>query len=131
MILQQLDPRIAAEHHDPERSLEAALCAEIAERLLEWAETTSRARAMGFITKLSAIYQSGTHGRAAVWMILRLLKGDLTEITRSYEEIGHERGRTKQAVQQEIEHVIALLDDHFPHLSAAMKQLRNITATIK
>lgn len=125
MHLQQLDPRIASEYHETERSEEAAIAGEIARHVLEWREHTSGSRAIGFITKLSALHHIEP---AAVWVVLRLLTGDLSEVTRSYADLGAEGSRSKQACQQEQERVLRAIERHYPELSAAIVQLRHITA---
>lgn len=112
-------------HHDSERSEEAAIIAEIARHFLELREKKSESRSAAFLNRLHSIHQVEP---AALWVVLRLLTGDLDEITRSYSDMGKENARSKQAIQQEMERVIIAIDRHWPRLSAAIIQLRSITA---
>lgn len=127
MHTQQLTVNTQDRSHEVERSEEAAIWAEIATRLLEVKEVTSAHRASTMISKLHAL--SVVHPEA-LWIVVSLLTGDLSQITKSYASIGKSSGRTKQAVQQELERVIAYLQLHFPNLAIAIIQLRHITAEV-
>lgn len=125
MHTQQLGPNQQTLSHDIEQGPVSDLACGICERLLEWKERESAHRATTFISKLHALMLINP---AAFWLVCRLMTGDLSEITRSYAEIGKENGRTKQAVQQEIERVISHVGIHFPQLAKALIDLRHITA---
>lgn len=125
MQLVPLEARHSYVAAETERSQEAAIVGEIARHLLELRETYSASKTSQLIHKFAAIHAVEP---AALWVVLRLLTGDLNEITRSYADIGKENHRTKQAIQQELERVISALELHWPHLAKAIIQLRNITA---
>lgn len=110
---------------ETERSEEAAIVGEIARHLLELREHVSAKRSAGLIGKLHAIHKAEND---ALWFVLRLLTGDLSEITRSYTDIGKENHRSKQAVQQSLERAIIALELHWPEVAKTVIQLRNITA---
>lgn len=110
---------------ETERSTEAAIVGELARHFLELRENQSASKASQLLHKLAAIHSVEP---AALWVVLRLLTGDLNEITRSYADIGKENHRTKQGVQQELERVLAAIELHWPQLATAIIQLRNITA---
>lgn len=122
-----LSPKLSDVPHPIERGEEAAIAGEIARHLLDYREATSASRCASFLQKLVAIH---TVEPAALWVVLRLLSGDMGEITRSYADIGKENGRAKQAVQQELERVLVALQAHYPQAAAAIIQLRCITAKI-
>lgn len=125
MQTQQLSINTQDRSHDLERSEEAAIVGEMARRLLDIRETSSAHRATSLIAKLHALCLINPE---AFWMVVSLLTGDLSEITRSYEELGAERGRSKQGQQQAIERVLFALNRHFPELAKAVIELRHITA---
>ncbi len=62
---------------------------------------------------------------------MRLLTGDLSEVTRSYAEIGQEQGKSKQAVEQERARALEGINRHFPHLAQAVIEIRHITSQFK
>lgn len=127
MHTQQLTVNTQDRSHDLERSEEAAIVAEMATRFIELKEATSAHRAATLISKLHAL--SICHPEA-LWLVMSLLTGDLSEITRSYRDIGKDAGKSKQAVQQSIERSISAINTHFPKLAIAIIELRHITANI-
>ena len=126
MKFAQLPNQVPDEHHGIERSEEAAIEGEIARPLLDLAEVSSHSRAAEFVGKLHAIHLCEP---AALWAVLRILSGNLDELTRSYEDIGHEQHRSKQAVQQEWERVLRALHAHFPRVEKVLVELRSIKAS--
>ena len=122
-----LSPKIPYEAQTIERSEESAIAGEIACHLLEFAEATSKSKCLSLIQKLNAISLAYP---PALWVVLKLLTGDMSEITRSYSNIGEQSGRTKQGVQQEEERVLIALHRHYPELGHVIIQLRGITAKI-
>ncbi len=127
MHTQQLTVNQQDRSHEVERSEEAAIAGEIARRLLDMRDCSGAHRATALISKLHAL---SIINPAAFWLVISLMTGDLSEITRSYQDIGKEQGRKKQAVQQEIERVLSALRTHFPKLAIALIELRHITAEI-
>lgn len=113
--------------HEVERSEEAAIAGEIARRFLDLKEATSAHRAAMLISKMHAL--SLIHPEA-LWIVMALLTGDLSEITRSYEEMGRDHGKSKQAVEQERSRAMIAINRHFPDLAKALIQLRHITSQI-
>jgi ribosomal protein L18E len=110
-----------------DRSEEAAIWGEIARRLMDAKEATSGHRASVMISKLHAL--SLIHPEA-LWLVVSLLTGDLSEITKSYAEMGREHAKSKQAIEQERSRALAGIQRHFPQLAKAVIQLRHITAEI-
>ena len=111
--------------HEVERSEEAAIAGEIARRFIDLKEATSAHRAAGLISKMHAL--SLIHPEA-LWIVMALLTGDLSEITRSYQDMGKEHARTKQGEEQSRARALVAINRHFPHLAQAIIELRHITA---
>jgi hypothetical protein len=59
-----------------------------------------------------------------------MLTGDLSEITKSYQEIGKSMGKSKQGHQQRLEMITLALEIHFPELAKAVIELRHLTAEV-
>jgi hypothetical protein len=110
-----------------DRSEEAAIWAEIARRMIEAKEVTSGHRASHMISKLHALAMIHPE---ALWMVLSLLTGDLSEITKSYSEMGKEHARSKQGEEQSRARALAAIQNHFPKLAQAVIELRHITSEI-
>lgn len=127
MHTQQLTTNQLDRSHEVERSTEAAIWGEIARHLLDAKEATSAARASAMLSKLHAL--SLIHPEA-LWMVVSLLTGDLSEITRSYTEMGKEHARTKQAEEQSRARALEGIQRHFPQLAQALIELRHITSQI-
>lgn len=127
MHTQQLTVNQQDRPHEIERSEEAAICGEIARRFLDLKETTSGYRASAFITKLHAL--ALVHPEA-LWIVMSLLTGDLTEITRSYSDMGKDHGRSKQGEEQARARALEAINKHFPNLAQAVIELRHITSQV-
>ncbi len=127
MHTQQLTVNQQDSRGDVERSEEAAIIAEIAARFLELKQVTSAHRAATLITKMHALKLCH---HEALWIVMSLLTGDLTEITRSYSDMGAEHGRTKQGEEQSRARAIEAINIHFPTLAQAVIELRHITSQI-
>ncbi len=127
MHTQELTANTQEQIRELDRSKEAAILAEIAVRLVEHSELTSIWRTKAFLRKLYCLTQLD---RECVMVFLHIMTGDLSAIVRSYEEEAKQRGLDKQAIQQQVERVIASLLKHFPELAKALVQLRHITAHI-
>jgi hypothetical protein len=127
MHTQQLSANQQDTTHEVEQGPVSDLACGICERLIEWRERESAHRATTFISKLHAL---SLVNPAAFWLVCSLMTGDLSQTTKSYEEIGEQGARSKQSVQQETERVIAALQMHFPQLAKALVELRHITAEI-
>jgi len=125
MHTQQLTVNQLDRSHDVERGEESAIVGEIATRFLELKELTSASRAATLISKLHAL--SLVHPEA-LWLVMSLLTGDLTEITKSYADMGKEHAKSKQAVEQERSRAIDGIRRHFPKLAIAVVELRHITS---
>lgn len=113
--------------HEVERSEEGAIVGELARHFMDLKEATSAHRASMFITKLHALKQLHPE---ALWIVMALLTGDLSEITKSYAHMGREHAKTKQAVEQERFRALEAINLHFPHLAQAIIELRHITSQI-
>ena len=125
MQTQQLTANTQERPHQHERSEEAAIAAEIAARFIELKQHTSGARASALIAKMHAL--SLIHPEA-LWLVMSLLTGDLSEITRSYADMGKEKGKSKQGVEQERSRALDGINRHFPGLAKAVVELRHITS---
>lgn len=125
MHTQQLTVNTQDRSHEVERSEEAAIVAELATRFVELKEATSAHRAATLISKLHAL--AIIHPEA-LWLVMSLLTGDLSEITKSYKEMGKEHGRTKQGEEQQRARAIEAINRHFPKLAVAVVELRRITS---
>jgi len=125
MHTQQLTVNQQPPSTDLERSGEAAIWAEIAARLLELKQVSSAHRASAMLSKLHAL--SMIHPEA-LWLVVALLTGDLSEITKSYSEMGKEHARSKQAEEQARSRAIEAINRHFPKLAVAVIELRHITS---
>lgn len=120
-----LNPNLADTSHAIERSEEAAICGEIARHLLDLRESTSAHRASCFVAKLSALHEAD---QDAFWFVLRILSGDMSELTKSFSELGKAHGTSKQAQQQRVERSLRAIHLHFPHIERALVEMRGITA---
>ncbi len=127
MHTQQLTANTQDRPHEVERGEEAAIVGEIAVRLIELKELTSTSRVTTLISKLHAI---SLIDREALWIVLPVLTGDLSNLTKSYQEMAKARELDKQAIQQQVERALAALKIHFPSIAAAYVDLRHITASI-
>lgn len=120
-----LNPNMPDTSHGIERSEEAAICGEIARHILDLAECTSQSRAISFVKKLSALHQAD---KDAFWFVLRILTGDMSELTKSFSELGKAHATSKQDQQQKNERAMAAIHLHFPHIERALVEMRGITA---
>ena len=113
--------------HGDNRSAEASIHAEIAERILELRELVGWKRTYGFFNKLRVIFETD---HAAYWICLRIMTGDLSEINMSYSEQGKRDARSKQAAQQEIERAIMAIRPIYPEVADAIVQIRRVSANL-
>ena len=125
MHTQQLTVNTQDRSHEVERSEEGAIVGELARRFMDLKEATSAHRAASLIAKLHAL--SVVHPEA-LWLVMSLLTGDLSEITKSYSDMGKEHARTKQAEEQARSRAIEAINRHFPKLALAVIELRHITS---
>ena len=128
MQTQQLIDNTREHSREIERSEEAAIVGEIARRFMELKEVTSGPRASTLIAKMHAI--SLTHPEA-LWLVMALLTGDHSEITRSYEAMGKDRAESKQAIEQERSIAMEKIQRNFKHLAKAVLELRGLNASHK
>ncbi len=122
-----LSPHLSLEsspYSSAPRSLSGQLLGEIAERLLEWSEDVGRQRVHAWMLRVSTM-ASDPESVDAVWLYLRLMTGDLGQLTASFAELGAERHRSKQAQAQEHERALRVIARHFPECAEAIKALAN------
>lgn len=124
----EIRPNMADKPTTVERGEEAAITGEIAARLVEMADVSSKAKVVQWVQKLALIAKEEP---AAFWVVIRVWSGDLHELTRSYSEQGAQDSRSKQACQQEMERVLRALDDTYPEVAAYVKDVRCISAKWK
>lgn len=120
-----LNPSLPSREPQTERTEEAAIVGEIARHLLDMRETTSATRVVQFVSKLNALVQVEPE---AFWLVVRIMSGDLSEVTRSYSEIGRSQGMSKQAAQQRQERVLRALHAHYPEVERALVSMLACTA---
>ena len=105
-----------------QRSEEAVLMGEIAERLCEWAELRGRDRPARWLMRVSAL--AADRDSLLAWQTyMRLASGDRHQLTASFSEMGAARAASKQAEQQEQERALLVIKRHFPELGAAIDEL--------
>jgi hypothetical protein len=125
----QLSANLRVETPEPtERSEEAAIQSEIFRLFGDLRRDVGRARAGHALQKMFALYQASP---TAFWLVQRIMEGDLDIISTSYAELGAEGCRSKQAVQQETERAMSVLDRHYPTAAAVIVQLFGMTADFK
>lgn len=117
-----LSPNLVAPPSAVERSEEAVLVGEIAERLLEWREVSGQHKPARWLMRLATL-ASDRESTDAWLLYLRLSTGDVGQITKSFSEQGAERARTKQAEQQEQERCLRVIGRHYPELRSAIDVL--------
>jgi hypothetical protein len=124
----QLSKNLAAHDAEPaERTEETAIQSEIAARLLELQDRYSGSRATAFLTKLVCVWQAYP---PALWVTLRIMSGDLSEVTRSYSDQGKTHGKSKQAEQQEMERILNVIENHYPSAAREIIKIKTITADL-
>ncbi len=122
MRTQQLTPNLRDEPRTIERAEDAAIAGEIARRLLDMAEVRGRTRTVEFMQKLVSVHLCYP---PALWIMLPVMTGDLSEITKTFDERGRDTARSRQAAEQEMDRAITSLTLHFPPLAEAIQSLRN------
>lgn len=110
------------------RDEEAAILAEVCERIVELRELVGPTRAAGFFSKMAAIWSVEP---AAFWTVTKLMTGNLDELSRSYTTAGRADAMSKQAMQQQAERSVAVIRRHYPLLAQALIDLKRMTAKIE
>jgi hypothetical protein len=125
----ELTPNIPDKPTHQERTPGAAIVGEMAERMIEAGDVLGREKAGLLIVRIGQIWIDDPR---AMWLVLSLLTGNLSEITRSYTQQGKTGDRrSKQAVQQELEVLLASIQKRFPELAKAIADLRCVKAEWK
>jgi hypothetical protein len=104
-------------------SSEAALYAEVSERLLELVSLTSIVRVNGW---LGALMNLRERNYVAQLWFLRIQTGDLGWLTKSYGEIGGGTAMTKQAVEQGFDRALDEIKQVRPEVHAAIVEYRSV-----
>ena len=112
-----------------DRSEQAAIIAETAERLIELAEMGGESRAQKWVLRLACLFQSECPRSA--WVYLRLCTGDLSEVTASHAEHGAIIHRSKQGEHKEHKESLRVIARHFPELAEAIKELEAIKEKVE
>lgn len=97
----------------------AQLAAEIAARLVEWAEIASQSAVSDWLKRLALIHRADP---PALWLYLAWQTGDSARIAASFEEQGDRDAKSRQAVQQQAERAFAALKRVAPELAQAMRE---------
>jgi hypothetical protein len=121
----ELNPNMADSGRERTASEESKVVGAICANIIDHSEVASKARAQMLISKLGLIARED---HFAFWLVVRVMSGDLSEITRSYSELGKMDGRSKQAFQQNMERSLAIMDRNFPQLANAIASLRCVSA---
>ena len=117
-----LSPSLPSRESTLERSEEAVLMGEIAERLVEWADLRGRDRPARWLMRVSAL--AADRDSLLAWQTyMRLASGDAGQLTASFSQMGAARAASKQAEQQEQERALRVIARHFPELRAAVDEL--------
>ncbi len=119
----QLSPRLAWKPIETERSYAAALTGEIAERMLELCKVQGEARTQRWLLRMAAMAGDSRCPRA-LWHYMRIVTGNLTELTDSHATLGAQLARSKQAEHKEHKHALAVVEFHFPELARVLKELK-------
>ena len=98
----------------------AALCGEIAARLIEWGEVGSKAQATAWLLQLVQITKVSPN---ALWLYLSWQTGDTAAISRSFQMLGEDSSLPKQAVHQNTAKALEKLREVCPELADAMRDL--------
>lgn len=104
---------------EPHQDNEAQIVAEIAARLLEWAELTSKTRVSLWLDTLHALRHADP---AAVWLYIAWQTGDTSKIAASFDEQGNARALPRQAVQQATAKAFEAIAKVKPELAFAMRE---------
>jgi hypothetical protein len=98
----------------------AALCGEIALRLIELGEVASKAQATAWLVQLVQIAKVSP---GALWLYLSWQTGDTAAISRSFQMLGEDSSLPKQAVHQSTVKAMEKLREVCPELAKAMGDL--------
>ena len=121
----ELTPQMNIPDVHVERSESGAIVAEIAERLIEFAEASGEAKAQRWILRLACLFN--TECPRSAWVYLRLCTGDLSELTASHAEHGAVLHRSKQGEHKEHKEALRVIKRHYPELASAINELENKT----
>lgn len=126
MHTSELNPNLRYVEPEPtERSEEAAIQSEIFRGFGELRRECGPSKAGKCLQKMYALYSASP---ASFWLVQRIMEGDLSNLTISYAELGEQTARSKQAVQQETERAIAVIERHWPKAAVVIVQQLGITA---
>ena len=98
----------------------AALCGEIALRLIELGEVASKAQATAWLVQLVQIAKVSPN---ALWLYLSWQTGDTAAISRSFQMLGEDSSLDKQGVHQATVKAMEKLREVCPELADAMREL--------
>lgn len=103
----------------PHADNEAQIVAEIAARLLEWAEASSKPKVSQWLASLIAIHREDP---AAMWLYVGWQTGDTAKIAASFENRAAGQALPRQAVQQATARAFEALARVKPELARAMRE---------
>jgi hypothetical protein len=122
----ELTPNIPDRPRSVDRSKAGLLAGEWAELTIELYDEMGPVKAGLFLSRIAELWRID---HRAMWIVLRLMTGNLSEITRSYSEKANSNDRkSKQSVQQEMEVVLSKVERRFPELANAIASLRCMSA---
>jgi hypothetical protein len=104
---------------EPEPNTGAQICAEIANRLVEWSEVESKSRVAHWLGTVLALHRQDP---AAMWLYLAWQTGDTSRIAASFEERGGATALPRQAVQQATARAFEAIRLVLPDLAQAMRE---------
>jgi len=107
------------ESQQPPPNTGAQICAEIANRLVEWGEEESKTRVTHWLTTVLALHRQDP---ASMWLYLAWQTGDTARIAASFEERGGATALPRQAVQQATARAFEAIRLVLPDLAKAMRE---------
>ena len=105
------------------RPPEVAIAAEISARLMEWHNTHSATSPYLWLQRLALLASDSPD---ALWIYLAIQSGDLSALTKTYQEQATELGLDRQSIHERHQAALLTMSLHFPELQSVIKQLNNI-----
>lgn len=114
-------PTLYAPTHRPE---EAAIVAEICARLIEWRSLhLIESAPFNWIQRISSLALDHPD---AFWLYISLQSGDLSALTKTYQEQAQERCLDRQSLHERHQSAVHTMSLHFPELQHVIKDLHSI-----
>ncbi len=106
------------------RPEEAAIVAEICARLIEWRSLhLIESPPFNWIQRIASL---GLDHPDALWLYLHLQSGDLSALTKTYQEQATEKGLDRQSLHERHQSALHIMALHFPELQQVISSLHHI-----